>query len=249
MLIKQCRLILTALAFLTRIPIPAWVGYSDAQLNAAVRYFPLIGWLVGALAAGVYSLSVLLWSPAIAVLLSMVFTLLLTGAFHEDGLADFYDGVYGGLTVARRLEIMKDSRVGTYGVLALLAVLGLKFAALSSMTMTQLPWVLIAGHSLSRAFAVSFIYSHDYARSEGGKVQVVAQGLRLPALIFALLVGCLPLYGLPLSALWALPALLVLRVWFARTLTKQLGGYTGDALGAAQQLSELVFYLVVSARL
>jgi adenosylcobinamide-GDP ribazoletransferase len=249
MLLNQARLVLTALAFFTRIPIPAWVGYSDAQLNQAVRYFPLIGLFIGALAAGVYGLSALIWPHGVAILLSMVFTIMLTGAFHEDGLADFYDGVYGGLTVARRLEIMKDSRVGTYGVLALLAVLGLKFAALSSLNMAQLPLVLIAGHSLSRAFAVSFIYSHDYARSEGGKVQVVAQGMRLPALVFALCIGCLPLYGLPLSTLWVLPVLLVLRVWFARTLTKQLGGYTGDALGAAQQLSELVFYLVVLALL
>ncbi len=249
MLRQQLHLMFTALAFLTRIPIPAWVGYSDTQLNLSVRYFPLAGLFIGALAAGVYSLAVLVWSPAIAILLSMAFTLMLTGAFHEDGLADFYDGVYGGLTVARRLEIMKDSRVGTYGVLALLVVLGLKFAALSSLNAAQLPLVLIAGHGLSRAFAVSFIYSHTYARSEGGKVQVVAQGLSLSALVFALISGGIPLYWLPLSVLWILPALLLLRIWFARTLTRQLGGYTGDALGAAQQLSEVVFYLGVLALL
>ena len=249
MLLNQLRLIFTALAFLTRIPVPVWVGYSDTQLNQSVRYFPLIGLCIGALAAAVYSLSILFWPQAVAVLLAMVFSIMLTGAFHEDGLADFYDGVYGGLTIARRLEIMKDSRVGTYGVVALLAVLGLKFATLSSLTATQLPLVLIAGHGLSRAFAVSFIYTHDYARSEGGKVQVVAQSLSLPALVLALAIGLAPLYWLPLKVLWVLLALLLLRAWFARTLTKQLSGYTGDALGAAQQLSEIVFYLGVLALL
>lgn len=249
MLLNQLRLILTALAFLTRIPVPAWVGFADMQLNQSVRYFPLIGVLVGAILAGVYSLAILFWPPALALLLVLVFGLMLTGAFHEDGLADFYDGVYGGMTVERRLEIMKDSRVGTYGVLALLAVLGLKFAALLSAPTASVPLILVAGHGLSRAFAVSFIHSHDYARSSGSKVQVVAQGLSLPALGLALLTGLLPLLWLPVSVLWLLPALLLLRLWLARTLTSKLGGYTGDALGAAQQLSETVFYLGVAALL
>lgn len=249
MLLNQLRLILTALAFLTRIPIPAWVGYADTQLNQSVCYFPLIGLLVGAILAGMYSLATLFWPPALALLLALAVGFMLTGAFHEDGLADFYDGVYGGMTVERRLEIMKDSRVGTYGVLALLAVLGLKFAALLSAPSASVPLMLIAGHGLSRAFAVSFIYTHDYARSSGGKVQVVAQGLSLPALGLALLIGLLPLLWLPVSVLWLLLPLLLLRLWLARTLTSQLGGYTGDALGAAQQLSETVFYLGVVALL
>jgi adenosylcobinamide-GDP ribazoletransferase len=246
---QQIRLMLTALAFLTRIPIPAWVGYSNAQLNQSVRYFPLIGVGVGAFCAGIYLAAALVWPPVVALLVALVAGVLLTGAFHEDGLADFYDGVYGGLTVARRLEIMKDSRVGTYGVLALLAVLGLKFAALASLPSAQLPLILIAGHGLSRAFAVSFIYSHAYARSDGGKVQVVAESLSLPALLFASVIGLLPLLWLPAELLWALLALAVLRIWLARTLTRQLGGYTGDALGAAQQLSETVFYLSALALL
>ena len=249
MLLNQFRLILTALAFLTRIPVPAWVGYADTQLNQSVRYFPLIGLLVGTLLAGVYSLSALLWPPGLALLVALAVGLMLTGAFHEDGLADFYDGVFGGLTVERRLEIMKDSRVGTYGVLALLAVLGLKFAALLSVPPVSVPLILVAGHGLSRVFAVSFIYTHDYARSSGGKVQVVAQGLSLPALGLALLIGVLPLLWLPINVLWLLLPLLLLRLWLARTLTSKLGGYTGDALGAAQQLSETVFYLGVAALL
>jgi Cobalamin-5-phosphate synthase len=206
---QQIRLILTALAFLTRVPILAWVGYSDAQLNQSVRYFPLIGIGVGAFCAGVYLAAALFWPPVVALLLALVATVLLTGAFHEDGLADFYDGVYGGLSIARRLEIMKDSRIGTYGALALLSVLALKFAALASLPPAQLPLVLIAGHALSRAFAVSFIYSHDYARSDGGKVQVVAESLSLPALLFASACGVLPLLWLPPGIVWALLALLV----------------------------------------
>ncbi len=246
---QPLRLILTALAFLTRIPVPAWVGYSDAQLNQSVRYFPLIGIGVGAFCAGVYLAAALVWPSVVALLVALVATVLLTGAFHEDGLADFYDGVYGGLSIARRLEIMKDSRIGTYGALALLSVLALKFAALASLPPAQLPLILIAGHALSRAFAVSFIHSHDYARSDGGKAQVVAQSLSLPALLFASACGLLPLLWLPPGIFWVLLALVVLRIWLARTLTRQLGGYTGDALGAAQQLSEMVFYLGVLALL
>ena len=161
---------------------------------------------------------------------ALVAGVLRTGAFHEDGLANFYDGVYGGLSIARRLEIMKDSRVGTYGVLALLSVLGLKFAALASLPPAYLPLILIAGHALSRAFAVSFIYRHACVRSDGGKVQVMAESLSLPELLFVRASGLLPLLWLSPELLWALLALVVLRIWLARTLTRQLAGYTGDAL-------------------
>ena len=126
---------------------------------------------------------------------ALVAGVLRTGAFHEDGLANFYDGVYGGLSIARRLEIMKDSRVGTYGVLALLSVLGLKFAALASLPPAYLPLILIAGHALSRAFAVSFIYRHACVRSDGGKVQVMAKASACPSCCLSAPAVCCPCYG------------------------------------------------------
>ncbi len=111
---RQLRLLLTAVMFYTRLPVPRWVGHSDDQLNRATVYFPLIGWLVGGVAAGVYWGAAQLWPPLVAVLLSTGAGVLLTGAFHEDGLADTCDGFGGGWTRERILTIMKDSRVGKY---------------------------------------------------------------------------------------------------------------------------------------
>ena len=245
-MIREWRLFLTAVQFLTRVPVPAWVGHSPDQLDRAVRYFPLVGVGVGLLASVVYSL---LWPhlgrPAAAVL-SLAATLLATGAFHEDGLADSCDGLFGGWTRDDVLRIMKDSRIGTFGAAGLFVALALKVALLSGPTLG--PAAIVAAHAGSRFAAVSLIAVLPYVRKseQGAKAKPVAGAVDGPALLIAGLCGLVPMLILGTAAL---PAIVLggivtagLALWFQR----RLGGYTGDTLGATQQLVELTVLLAAA---
>lgn len=241
-----------ALQFLTRIPIPSGITFTQQRFDASVRYYPLVGCIVGGIAAAAYMLSAWALPSAIAVLLSTAATLLITGAFHEDGLADTFDGIGGGTDRKRTLDIMKDSRIGTYGACALAIILALKISALSALTAPQnLIAALIAGHCLSRISSVAVIATSRYARDHGtGKP--VASTLTLSSVLMISATGFLCCW----TALnWLAPAALLaglggaiaghiaMRVLFE----KRLKGYTGDTLGAVQQISEVGFYLGVLA--
>ena len=156
MLRRELEYFFGAVRFFTRLPVPAWVGHSSEALNRSARYFPAVGLLIGGIGALVYLGAAQLWPQAVAVLLSMAATIYATGAFHEDGLSDTVDGLGGGWEKLRILEIMKDSRVGSYGVVAMvLALLG-KFLLLSSLEPALIPFALLAGHALSRFCATLF---------------------------------------------------------------------------------------------
>ena len=125
MLKRELEYFFGAIRFFTRLPVPGWVGHSAEALNHSARYFPAVGLFVGGIGVLVYLGAALLWPKSVAVLLSMAATIYATGAFHEDGLSDTVDGLGGGWEKLRILEIMKDSRVGSYGVVAMvLALLG-----------------------------------------------------------------------------------------------------------------------------
>jgi adenosylcobinamide-GDP ribazoletransferase len=235
-----------ALRFFTRLPVPAWVGHSDAQLNHATRYFPLVGWIVGLIGVLVTWLAARVLPPSMAVLLGMAATLLATGAFHEDGFADSCDGFGGGWEKAQVLTIMKDSRIGSYGAIGIVLLLLGKWNALYELNIFMLP-ALFAGHAVSRAAAVTLIYRLEYVRDESGKSKPLAVGMSKGELAVAWLFGLLPLLLL-LSwqqALQGLLAVLVVTWLVARYTRRRIGGYTGDVLGATQQLSEFAFYLGV----
>jgi len=239
-----------AVSFFTRLPVPAWVGHSAEGLNRSARYFPAVGLLVGAIGALVYLGAAMLWPQAVAVLLSMAATILATGAFHEDGLSDTADGLGGGWEKQRILEIMKDSRVGSYGVIATtLALLG-KFALLSALEPALVPYALLAGHSLSRFAATLLLATMDYARDDGpSKARPLAARLSLGAVLFALLFVLAALALLPPAGAIAGCVLAALAtLWLALKFKRWLGGYTGDCLGATQQLAEIAFYLGLLAR-
>jgi adenosylcobinamide-GDP ribazoletransferase len=240
---KEWTLFLTALMFFTRIPVPRTLPYSEAYLNQSSRYLPLVGTVVGLAAGFVCWLSGLVLPAPVAVLLSMVCSILLTGGFHEDGLADACDGFGGGWTKERILEIMKDSRIGAFGAMGLIIGLLLKYTCLSTLPLRVIPLVLVAGHSLSRWVALSFLYSHEYVREEG-KAKPLASQMSWGALLFAGCWGVLPL--LFFGHLWVLLLILPLFVvkWaLGLYFQRWIGGYTGDCLGAAQQVLEIVFYL------
>lgn len=240
---------LGALRYFTRLPVPAWVGHSAEGLNHSARYFPAVGLLVGLVAALVFLLAGRLWPPAIALLLAMAATILLTGAFHEDGLCDTADGLGGGWSKEDVLRIMKDSRAGSYGVVAVVLVLLGKFVALNALPRVWVPLALLAGHSVSRFAAVSLLATMDYAREDAtSKARPVATRLGPHGLLVAAawpLIACgllmAPAGWPPVLAGLLLAALVTL--WLARKLHRRLGGYTGDGLGAVQQASELAFLL------
>lgn len=240
----ELRYFFVALGYFTRVPVPRAIGYAAGDLDQAARYFPLIGACVGAWGALVYLAALRVLPASIAVGLSMAATLLATGAFHEDGLADSCDAFGGGYTREDVLRIMHDSRIGTFGAAALVITLGLKWQALAAMPPLRAAWTMVAAHAASRAAAVSLLMSLDYVRPEG-KAKPVAQRMARAAWVAAA-------FGLP-WLLWpdwragvaAFVALVLVRAWAARYFVKRIGGYTGDCLGFAQQLSELAIYLVV----
>ncbi|MDP1607135.1 MAG: adenosylcobinamide-GDP ribazoletransferase [Rhodocyclaceae bacterium] len=248
MIRREAAYFFAALRFFTRLPAPAWVGHSAEQLNHAARYFPLVGVIVGAIGAAVTLAALQLWPVQIAVLLGMAATLLATGAFHEDGLADSIDGCGGGWTKEQVLAIMKDSRIGSYGAIGIGMVLLTKFAALCTLAVSPAPTfaaVLIAGHSLSRFASTTLIYALDYARDDASsKAKPLATRLGKGELAVAALFGLLPCLLLPTAQVAVALLLVALVTWIAaRYFVRRIGGYTGDCLGATQQLTELAFYL------
>ncbi|HEY0945643.1 MAG TPA: adenosylcobinamide-GDP ribazoletransferase [Opitutaceae bacterium] len=238
-----------ALMFFTRLPGLARVRADDAALRRAITYFPVAGWVVGGSAALVWSLASLVWPAAIASGLSLVATLLVTGALHEDGWADVCDGFGGGHARERILAIMKDSHVGVFGVIGLVGMLGLKWQAVAWLPAALAPVALVAAHSVSRGAAAALMAVLEYARPEGEPSKarplvVKLQGARLVAVVALTL---LPMGLLPVWTWSGVVAALIGWAVMARWFAHRLGGYTGDCLGATQQFAELIFYLTLVA--
>ncbi|MEJ7686325.1 MAG: adenosylcobinamide-GDP ribazoletransferase [Variovorax sp.] len=257
---------LLALQFFTRVPVTgrlaAWVGFSPAMLRASAAHFPGVGWLVGAIAAGVFLLAQAMLpgvaGAAVAALLSTLATVLLTGAFHEDGLADTADGLGGSADRARALEIMKDSRIGAFGAIALMLALGLKVALLAALAGqgAMLAATALAGaHVLSRLAPLFLIRWLPYVGGEGAasKSNPLADAIAGRALLVGLLYS-LPAAALlllehpPLQAGTSLVACMLGAFYMARLLRRRLAGFTGDGLGATQQVCEVAIYLALAFR-
>lgn len=255
------RLFFTALEYLTRLPKPAWVGFDAAWLPQSMRFLPLVGAVVGVLCATVFWCAGLLWPHELAVLAALVTAMGVTGALHEDGFADTCDAMGGNGDRARMLEIMQDSRLGTYGVAGLACML---LARLFALDWLPAPWVvgaLIVGHTWSRVAPLAAMAALDYARpvgpakarpvAEGVSWSSVAVGLAWAVLVLGLITLALTLAGQPwwavaplcLGAGVALLAGMLAALWIAQ----RLGGYTGDTLGAVQQCGELGCYLAMVA--
>lgn len=236
-----------ALIFLTRIP----AGRAGAEDFArAPGWFAAVGLLVGAVQGVVFLLASGLWGAALAALAAVVAGLVLTGALHEDGLADTFDGLGGGASADRSLEIMRDSRIGSFGALALGMVLGATLLALAQLGAQAAPAALVGAAALSRA-AVAVILRHGpYLRAQGtGTGMTGPQGAEgalatIIAAAVALLLASVMLGGAVLGGLAGLVIGAGLIWLWAR---RRLGGVTGDILGAAQQLGALGFLLGVLA--
>lgn len=241
---NQVTLVLIALAFLTRFPIPSNIEFCADRVRKACRYFPLIGWLIGLMSGLVFWIAHLWFPQSIAVLLAMLAGVLMTGCFHEDGMADTCDGLGGGWNLEQKLGIMKDSRVGSYGVIALWFTLSFKFLLL--MSVSNIVMALIVAHPLSRAMSVLMMYLLPYVTDKKtSKVAGFTNKNHLFDLALAVFIGCLSMLLVPEKFLWLAVALLI-STWSLREIFKrQIGGYTGDTLGATQQITELVIYAIL----
>ncbi|WP_394151399.1 adenosylcobinamide-GDP ribazoletransferase [Vibrio maritimus] len=244
----QWQLFCLAVSFFSRLPIPSNTPYSLERMNRAGRYFALVGLLLGALCGAVFTVADWMLPTSVAVILTMIFSLLLTGAFHEDGLADMADGIGGGMTQEKRLLIMKDSRLGTYGVVTIVSALLLKYAALTELAVGKpLFLIFIIAYSFSRAVAASLISAMPYVSDpEGSKSKPLANTQTQTELVILAMCGLAPALLLGLDFTIALIVTgLIFRVFFTKWLTARLGGFTGDCLGAAQQIVELLTYLLM----
>lgn len=235
-----------AVQILTRLPVDVGARYSAEHMAASVRYYPLVGALIGGLLGGAVCALEHAVSGEAAILGAIVIGLVITGAFHEDGLADTFDGIGGGRTRAAALEIMRDSRLGAYGALALIGCVSLKVAMLAELPGAQVPWALLVAHTVSRLSSVLVIATGTYARDEGigkpisQKMTPASLLIAMACSLGALLVGLLKL---PLAAVaGGIAAVALSHLLLRRWIERRIHGYTGDTLGAIQQAGELGFY-------
>lgn len=237
--------LLSAFALLSRLPLPNHRATGAASAWA----WPLVGAVLGALGAALASGA--LWlgvTPGVTAALVLAMGAMLTGGLHEDGLSDTADGLYGGWTRERRLEIMKDSRVGSYGVLALVLVTLARWSALTAVLVYGGHWAaLVVSGALSRAPMALIMALLPNARGEGLSHATgrPAPGTALVALILAVAIAA------ALTGWAAVPlvfAALAAALWLAFSALRRIGGQTGDILGASQQLAEAACLAVLSAR-
>lgn len=302
-MIKELRIFFTAIMFLTRIRVPPTVDHSPLYLREAPRYFPVVGWIVGAVSALFYLLGTRFISTDAGVVAAMVTGVLVTGAFHEDGFADVCDGFGGGWTKEKILAIMKDSRIGAYGAIGLILMLGTKFILLRELPAftpalsaaagsasspfgapaslqgapapefwTTAPWnvfydhryailAIICAHSLGRLMPVLVMQAGTYARADAGAIAgagasaaagavdpgksgaIAGQRMSAGGLIAAVIFALAPFALLPWHYLLVIAPALYATFELNRYFKRWIGGYTGDCLGAIEQVSEILIYL------
>lgn len=262
MIKKELDIFLNAVMFLTRIRVPKSINHNAELLHQTPRYFPLIGIIVGLVTVGVFLLTDFLLTPELAIMAAMIAGIFTTGAFHEDAFADVCDAFGGGWTKEKILVIMKDSRLGTYGVTGLALMLATKFLLLkeiASYTISGSEYgyinpeylffigIFTGAHAASRFMPILLLQQYDYVSDpDSSKSKPMASrkpGMRslavagITALLPFLLLG--PLY------LWILLPMALASVLIGRYFNRWIGGYTGDCLGSVQQVTEILYYLGV----
>lgn len=254
---KELHIFFTALMFYTRIPCPKNITHHPDYLNKATRYFPLIGWIVGTISFITFYIFSLFLSTESTVILAFIASILTTGAFHEDGFADVCDGFGGGWTKEKILLIMKDSAIGAYGAIGLVLLFLLKFKLLSESILLftdtnsylKIFLLFVSAHALSRLAAISIIFTHEYSRDDAtSKSKPIAKSNTWKEISGAFFFGLIPLLALSYfkyQFLLALIPVFITRYFLARYFQKWIDGYTGDCLGATQQVCEVIYYLSI----
>jgi len=232
-----------AIQFLTRFPVPRATAISEAQLGKAAALFPLVGLIVGGCAALVFLLALAALPLSAAVLCSIIIATVITNAFHEDGLADSFDGFGGGWTKERTLEIMHDSRIGTYGALALIFLVLGKLTFLSVLPQQQVWRWLIVAHTAARWTTLPLCAWLPYARTEG-QGKLVARQVGAIEIVIGTVTLLLALFLIPkMAAVVALTVSGLITCLSGLYFRRRIQGVTGDCLGAANQLTEVGLYL------
>ncbi|WP_052129375.1 adenosylcobinamide-GDP ribazoletransferase [Sphingomonas sp. 35-24ZXX] len=247
-----------AVQFLTRIPVPGTARLSPAQVSAglvqAVGWFPLVGAAIGAITAAIALAADALWPALVAVLIALTVEARLTGAFHEDAVADFCDAFGGGWTADDVRRIMKDSRIGSYGSLGLILALGLRAALMLAVIETMTPLLafltLIASACFGRLLVVLLMASVAPAPQGEGLAKDIGSGVGLHVIVLALVIALPGLLGFallePLALLAAALAAGVFVLWFRALLIRRIGGSTGDCLGFAAYAGQLILLLAAT---
>ncbi len=228
-----------AFMLLTRLPV-ARLSRQEVPAADCVWAYPVVGAAVGAIGAAVFALARLGLPPGIAAILAIAATILATGGLHEDGLADTADGFGGGRTTERKLEIMRDSRIGSYGALALMLSLGLRITALATIAEPKAAaFALIAAGTLGRGVMLVPLWRLYPARASG--LAAPLAGMTPGAACVGLAVAAAPAILVPTTLIAALAAAAIV-TWLAR---RQIGGYTGDVLGATEQFAECAVFIAL----
>ena len=253
--------IIAAITFFTRIPLWRMVNVSKQDYEHVVPLWPLMGWLTGGVMALVFWLSQMVFPVSVSIILSLGARVFLTGALHEDGFADFWDGFGGGTDRERTLAIMKDSHIGTYGVLSLIVYNIILWSTLTAlMPKIGTPLLFVAVDSLCKYLSSTIIYFLPYARTEAAaKNQLVYAQVSLWEKIYSLMFALIPLAILPFTQTVYTPIALFINIGYACVaaiivaivlfilMHKRIQGYTGDCCGATFIILEMVFYLVLLA--
>lgn len=254
---KELHIFFTCLMFYTRIPCPKNIDHNPEYLNKATRYFPFIGWIVGSISFLTFYLFSFFLSTETAVIFAIIASVLTTGAFHEDGFADVCDGFGGGWSKEKILIIMKDSAIGAYGAIGLVLLFLLKFKLLSESILLftgdnsylLIFLLFISAHALSRLAAISIIFTHEYSRDDASsKSKPIANKHSWKEVFGAFFFGLIPLLALAFfqfKILFSIIPVFLTRYFLARYFQKWIDGYTGDCLGATQQVCEVIYYLSI----
>lgn len=245
-LAREAALYLSAQQFLTRLPSPSWIGWDDDRLARAAKWFPVVGLMLGCVAGAVWWGAAQVLPATIAAGLALGVLMLLTGGLHEDGLADCCDGLGGGQTRERALEIMRDSRIGAYGGLGLIVSVGLRWSALTALD----PWhgfaALVIALVAGRAAMTKMLWSGVYARKDGAAASGaggVTGWEAFFAMFLAIAIGVG--FGGIIGGVAVMAAFVLAQIWLLH-LNTRLGGYTGDGLGAAEQIGQIVVMIILA---
>lgn len=253
MIKREINIFLNALLFYTRIRVPRSVVCNEETLSSAFRYLPLVGVIVGAIGSALLWASSLILPLSVAVMVAMIAMIFTTGAFHEDGLADFADGFGAGHNKESIMRIMKDSHIGTYGVITLICSILLKFLLISSLaksspSIENTIIIVVLAQTISRFTPVVMLWVTQYVRSEKSKATHASLGISASSLIVAGIISIAPLILLGWKAMALCLAVMALLIIIFRAYTKRkIGGCTGDTLGALQQIAEILFYITIFA--
>jgi adenosylcobinamide-GDP ribazoletransferase len=234
------------LQFLTRIPINISVDVKEEDFIKGVKFFPIVGLIVGIINIIIYRLCSLIMPPQAAIVGTVLSNILITGALHIDGLADTCDGIFSSRSRDRMLEIMKDSRIGTNGAVAVFFDLALRIVLLLSINETHIIKTLIISPILSRTIMVVLMHYSVYARTEGGLGNIFIGKIGLKDTISTVIIAVIissTLFGY--KAILVMVLNLIIMIIYKSYIFKKIGGMTGDTLGAGNEISELLVILTI----